>query len=119
MESLRRVSTRRRPEDIPAEADCEYWSRDRDRRFAHPRSPPPAALGPADRILRSPRNHPPWRARDADTSEQKRCRQQQWSRAARSSPASWLLASSYYILSTDGLMQICSVEITSGYGDAW
>src|SRR5262245_16245642 len=102
LESLSRVSTRRRTEGIPAEADCEYWGRDRDRRFAHLRSRLPAALGRADRTLRSPRNHPPWRARDADTSEQKRCRQPQWSRAARSSPASWLLASSCYILSIDG-----------------
>ena len=31
------VSTRRRPADIPAEADCEYWGRDLYRRFAHPR----------------------------------------------------------------------------------
>src|SRR5262249_60564042 len=86
LESLSRVSTRRRPEGIPAEADCEYWGRDRDRRFAHLRSRLPAALGRADRTLRSPRNHPPWRSRDALTSGRKGCRQPQWSQRNREPP---------------------------------
>src|SRR5262249_59235041 len=93
LESLSRVSTRRRPEGIPAEADCEYWGRDRDRRFAHLRSRLPAALGRADRTLRSPRNHLPWRARDGGTSWQKRCPASQWSGGAGGAPASSVLTS--------------------------